>query len=143
VSFLLDTNVLSEWVKPLPDPGLIAWLADADEDRVFISAVTLAELNHGVERLAQGQRRSRLEAWLHEDLPLRFEGRILPVDEPVARAWGAITARRDAIGRPIGAMDAFIAATAEVHGLALVTRNVQDFEASVGTLLNPWTGQAK
>jgi hypothetical protein len=143
VSFLLDTNVLSEWIKPLPDPGLIAWLGYVDEDRVFISAITLAELSHGVERLAQGQRRSRLEAWLREDLPLRFEGRILPVDEAVARTWGAITARRAAIGRPIGAMDGFIAATAEIHDLALVTRNVPDFEASARTLLNPWTGKSK
>jgi predicted nucleic acid-binding protein len=141
VSFLLDTNVLSEWVKPRPDPGVIAWLAETDEDRVFISAVTLAELNYGVDRMPPGQRRSRLQSWLEEELSLRFESRILPVDARVARTWGAITARREVMGRPIGVMDAFIAATAQAHDLALVTRNVSDFYASAQAVVNPWSGR--
>ena len=73
MSFLLDTNVVSEWVKPRPHPGVITWLAEADEDRVFLSVVTLAELRHGVERMAAGSRRARLDVWLREELPLRFE----------------------------------------------------------------------
>jgi toxin FitB len=138
VSFLLDTNVVSEWVKPRPDPGVVAWLAEVDEDRVFISVVALAELRHGVERLEHGRRRERLDAWLRDELPLRFEGRVLAVDAAVAEAWGREVARRDEMGRPIGAMDAFIAATAQVHELTLVTRNVLDFEPSVKTIVNPW-----
>jgi hypothetical protein len=138
LSFLLDTNVLSEWVKPRPNPGVIAWLADVDEDRVFISVVTLAELRHGVERLALGTRRDRLEAWLRDALPLRFEGRILPIDLAIADEWGKLVARRHTLGRPIGVMDAFLAATAETHALALVTRNRSDFDASVTTVIDPW-----
>jgi predicted nucleic acid-binding protein len=138
VSFLLDTNVVSEWARPSPDPGVVAWLAAVDEDRVFLSVVTLAELRYGIDRLPAGLRRQRLEEWLEGDLPLRFEGRLLPIDVGVADAWGRIAALREARGRPISTMDAFIAATAEAHALTLVTRNATDFESSVTRLLNPW-----
>jgi toxin FitB len=138
VSFLLDTNAVSEWVKPRPNPGLIGWMESADEDRIFISVVSLAELRYGVERMAAGSRRSRLEQWLQHELPLRFEDRILPVDANVAEAWGRTVSRSEAVGRPIGAMDAFLAATAETHRLTLVTRNVSDFPL-LKPVLNPWT----
>ena len=140
MTFLLDTNVVSEWKKPAPDAGVIAWLANADEDRTFLSVVTLAELRYGIDRLPDGKRRSLLDHWLTHDLPTRFESRILPVDPAVADAWGIVLARRAATGRPISAMDAFMAATAQVHKLTLVTRNVSDFEASVASIVNPWTG---
>ena len=139
MSFLLDTNVVSEWVKPRPEPGVVAWLADVDEDRVFLSVITLGELRHGIEGLAAGRRRSRLDAWLRDELPLRFEGRVLPIDAAVADAWGTIVARRDRAGHPIGSLDALIAATAEVHALTLVTRNASDFRSSVKVVFDPWT----
>jgi toxin FitB len=138
LNFLLDTNVVSEWTRPRPNPGVIEWLAQVDEDRVFMSVITLAELRHGVERLPAGKRRNQLDQWLRETLPLRFEGRILSVDEPMADACGGIVAHRDGIGRPIHAMDALIAATAKVHRLTIVTRNVDDFEPSVDAI-NPWS----
>jgi predicted nucleic acid-binding protein len=138
VSFLLDTNVVSEWVKTRPDPQVVAWLADVDEDAVFMSVVTFAELHHGIERLPAGRRRALLDQWLREELPLRFDGRVLSVDAAVANAWGAIVAQRERAGRPIGTMDAFLAATAEVHDLTLVTRNASDFKSSVKTIYNPW-----
>ncbi len=138
MSFLLDTNVVSEWVKPKPDPAVVAWLAEADEDRVFLSVVSLAELRHGIDRLAAGKRRRGLDTWLREELPLRFEGRVLPVDQAIADRWGELVARRDAVGRPIAVMDAFIAATASVHGLTLVTRNTADFQLVVRQIVNPW-----
>jgi len=109
----------------------------ADEDRTFLSVVTLAELTYGVERMPAGARRSRLERWLLEELPLRFEHRILPVDEKIAQAWGKTIARCEAAGRPLGAMDAFLAATAEVHRLTLVTRNLGHFPM-LKAVLNPW-----
>ena len=87
MTFLLDTNVISEWTKPRPDSGLIAWLAAVDEDRTFISVVTLAEIRYGIARAARGRRRDRLEAWLRDELPLRFEGRVLPIDAVTADAW--------------------------------------------------------
>jgi hypothetical protein len=138
VSFLLDTNVVSEWVKPQPNAGVIAWLAEVDEDRVFLSVVTLAEIRHGIERLPASARRKRLDTWLRDELPLRFEGRVLSIDEAVADSWGKVVASREASGRPIGVMDAFIAATANVHALKLVTRNEADFKSAVKEIVNPW-----
>jgi predicted nucleic acid-binding protein len=138
VGFLLDTNAVSEWVKPRPNPGVIDWMEMADEDRIFISVISLAELRYGVERMAAARRRSQLERWLQDELPLRFESRVLPVDNTVAEAWGRTVSRAEAAGRPIGAMDAFLAATAETHQLTLVTRNVSDFPL-LKAVLNPWT----
>jgi predicted nucleic acid-binding protein len=137
VNFLLDTNAVSEWVKPRPNAGLIRWMEAADEDRVFLSVISLAELRYGVERMAAGARRTRLEQWLLRELPLRFEGRILPVNHKIAEAWGRTVSRCEAMGRPVGAMDAFLSATAEIHRLTLVTRNVSDFPA-LKAVLNPW-----
>jgi predicted nucleic acid-binding protein len=139
VNFLLDTNLVSEWTKPRPNPGVVSWLADADEDRVFISVVTIAELRHGVERLAIGRRRKRLNEWIEGELLFRFDERILPIDAATADAWGRIVAHREGLGRPIGTMDAFIAATAQVHKLTLATRNQTDFEASVAAVVHPWS----
>jgi toxin FitB len=139
VNFLLDTNLVSEWTKPRPNPGVVSWLADADEDRVFISVVTIAELRHGVERLAIGRRRKLLNEWIEGELLFRFDERILPIDAATADAWGRIVAHREGLGRPIGTMDAFIAATAQVHKLTLATRNQTDFEASVAAVVNPWS----
>jgi toxin FitB len=137
MSFLLDTNVVSEWVKLRPNSGVVAWLAGVDEDRV-LSVIALAELRYGVERMTPGSRQERLEGWLRDELPSRFKGRVLPVDNAVADAWGKLVARSEAVGRPIGAMDAFIAAVAETNGLTLVTRNASDFRSSNVAGVNPW-----
>ena len=136
--FLLDTNVVSEWVKPQPNAALSAWLAAADEDALYISVVTIAELRRGAERLPAGRRRKAIEAWLHRDILLRFEQRLLPVDVATAEAWGRVTALADDLGRPIGSMDAFIAATANIYSLALVTRDDADFRSVVKSVVNPW-----
>jgi toxin FitB len=141
IPFLLDTNVVAEWVKARPNPGVVAWLERAEEDRIFISVVTLAELRRGIERMAAGGGRKRLDEWLRNQLMLRFDGRVLPVDLVVADSWGRLVARCEASGRPIGAMDAFIAATAEVHRLTLVTHNVTDFETALPAVVNPWNEQ--
>lgn len=139
MSFLVDTNVVSEWVKPRPNPGVVAWLAGTDEDQVFLSVVTLAELRHGVERLAAGRRQKQLRAWLENDLPARFEGRVLSIDAAIADACGKLVAKSEAAGRSLEAMDAFLAATAEVHQLTLVTCNTRHFHSIWKALLNPWS----
>lgn len=138
MSFLLDTNVVSEWTKPRPNPGVVEWLGQVDEDEVFLSVVTFAELRHGIERLPVSTRRRQLDEWLRNELPVRFEARIVGVDGAIADEWGRLVARRGGRGRPIQAMDALIAATAQVHRLTLVTRNTADFHPSVKSILNPW-----
>jgi predicted nucleic acid-binding protein len=138
MSFLVDTNVVSEWVKPVPNPGVTAWLANTDEDLVFLSVVTLTELRYGIERMPKGRRQKQLSGWLENELSLRFEGRILAIDGAIADACGRIVAKSEAAGRPIEALDALLAATAEVHQLTLVTRNTSHFQPVLKALLNPW-----
>lgn len=138
MTFLLDTNVVSEGMKPRPDPAVIRWLADVDEDRTFISVITLAELRFGIETMGESSRRRLIDEWLRHELPQRFEGRIIAVDEAIADAWGKAVAHRKSLGRRIEAMDALIAATAQVRQLTVVTRNTSDFAGSVKTLVNPW-----
>lgn len=138
MSFLLDTNVVSEWHKPKPDPGPAAWLADVDEDRLFLSVVTFTELRYGMNRLPRSHRRDLLDRWINFDLRDRFIDRIIPVDEEIAFVCGEVLAEREAIGRPMDIMDAFIAATARSIGLSLVTRNEADFRGTVPDIINPW-----
>jgi len=138
VSYLLDTNVVSEWVKPRPDPHLGMWLDEVNDEQVFLSVVSLAEIRRGIELMAVGTRRDRLAGWLSNELPERFERRVLSIDAAIADAWGVIMARarRDGIG--LDTMDAFLAATADVYGMTLVTRNTSDFVRLGVVLLNPW-----
>jgi toxin FitB len=126
--WLIDTNIVSEWVKPRPDVGVVRWLDEVDEDRIFLSVISLAEIRFGVERLAPGRRRTRLDAWLREELPARFERRIVPVDGEVADACGHLLARVLEAGRGLGAMDALIAAACVACDLVLATRNLADFD---------------
>jgi toxin FitB len=138
VTYVLDTNVISEVVRPRPDANVINWLDETDEDRLYLSVVALAELRRGVELMPPGRRRNALTVWLTEDLPARFDGRVLPVDRTVADAWGTVMARARRAGVGLSSMDGFFAATADVHGFTLVTRNVSDFRALGISLLNPW-----
>ena len=138
MSYLLDTNVVSEWVRPRPAAAVVAWLAQANEDELFLSVCTLAELHFGVAAMPKGRRRDHLEDWLRNDLVARFDGRIVPVDLLTAAAWGEISAAAKRKGRPIDVMDGLIAATAEVHDMTVVTRNSTDFQAVGVPLFNPW-----
>jgi toxin FitB len=140
MSFLLDTNAISEWVKPRPDPGIAAWLDDVDEDRTYLSVITLGELRKGVDRLAGGRRRDRLDQWLTSELPERFGERMLPVDAAITEQWGRLLAQAETAGTPVGSTDALIAATAKVHGLQVVTRNVGHFRHTGVDVISPWLG---
>jgi predicted nucleic acid-binding protein len=139
VTFLLDTNVLSEVTKPRPDAAVLQFLHEADEDRLFVSAVTLAEIHRGIALMPEGGRRRTLEAWVAGDFSARFRGRILPVDGSVAEAWGRIMGDTRRRGFAMHVMDGFIAATAKSHGLTIVTRNISDFADLGLTLFNPWS----
>lgn len=138
--FLLDTSVISEWVKARPAQNVVTWLATIDEDRVFLSVASCGGIHRGIELLPAGRRRDRLtSSWPTSDLTARFDGRILGIDRQVAEAWGQLMARAQRGGIALGTMDAFFAATAEVHGLTLVTRNTRDFEALAIALFDPWS----
>ena len=138
MSFLPDTNTISEWVKPRPDPGVVRWFDQIDEDRTHLSVITLGELRKGINRLADSRRRNRLDDWLSNELPSRFGNRILPVNAAIADEWGQLLARADTAGTPINGTDALIAATAIAHRLQVVTRNVNHFQPANVDILCPW-----
>jgi predicted nucleic acid-binding protein len=139
VSYLLDTCVLSELVRPAPDPGVVKWARAHDELEMYISVLTIGELTRGVEKLGKSRRKEQLRRWLEHDLSERFKGRVLPVDSSVAAAWGAMTAAAERVGVTVPAVDGLIAATAAVAGLAVVTLNVADMQATGVRLVNPWS----
>ena len=135
---LLDTNVLSEVTKPRPDEGVMSWLHGLDEDRTFISVISIAEIRRGVALMDAGRRRDALGEWLAHDLPQRFEDRIIPVDGAVALAWGDLMAVAKRSGRGLSSMDGLIAATTTAHQLTLATRNTRDFEGWGIEIIDPW-----
>ena len=137
---VLDTNVLSEALKPLPSGIVLGWLAAQEPPSVFTTTITLAEILYGVEGLPPGKRRMRLLAGVEKMFAQEFEGRILPFDEGAARTFAGIVAARDAAGRPISQFDAMIAAIARSHRAAVATRNTADFEHCGIRIINPWTG---
>lgn len=139
MSFLLDTTVVSEWVKPRPNTGVVSWLAAIDEDQACLSVVTITELRYGIERLPAGARRKRVDDWLERDLLARFDARILPIDFIVANQCGRLVARSESLGQPMEPRDAFIGATAEAYGLTLVTRNTSHFQPALKAVFSPWT----
>lgn len=136
MSGLLDTNVLSELVRPAPDPGVVAWVRSVPDTTLHVSVLSLGELRRGIERLPDSARRERLRVWLEHDLPTWFEGRVLSVDVKVAEVWGRMLARA---GRPLPSIDSLLAATALVHGLRVVTRNVRDYADTGVEVFNPWS----
>ena len=138
MSWLLDTCVLSEYAKKTPAPQVIAWLDEQDETSLFISVISLGEIEKGILKLrATDPRRSqKLTAWLGK-VEQRFAGRILPLDAAALHVWAQIAAHAELAGQPLPVMDGLIMATAQCHGLTVVTRNVQDF-APFPQVFNPW-----
>ena len=114
---------------------MVTWFEDRPATTLYISVLTLGEIRKGIEALGKGRRKLRLLDWIETDLPAFFGGRILPIDEAVADCWGRLLG---AAGRPLPAIDSLLAATALTHGLALVTRNVDDFPHPDLEVTNPW-----
>jgi len=135
---LIDTNVISETVKPLPNPAVLAWLAEQTPADLYLAAPVLAELFRGAHRHPDKARRTKLIAWISEDLRTQFEGRILSFGDAAAQAWGRIMGEGDRAGTRRSAFDAQIAAIAHVHGLTLATRNEKDFAGLGLPVVNPW-----
>jgi toxin FitB len=135
--FLLDTNIISELVRPRPAPEVRDWVAATDESLLFLSVLTLGEIRKGVTSLRDETRRAVLEVWLASDLALRFAGRILVIDEAVADRWGRLSAQTGP-KRPLPVIGGLLAATALHHNLTLVTRNTKDVVATGVPMINPW-----
>ena len=138
MSWLLDTCALSEYVRKTPAPEVIRWLDEQDEASLFISVISLGEIEKGILKLrASDPRRSqKLTDWLGK-VEQRFAGRILPLDAAALHVWAQIAATAELAGQPLPVMDGLIMATAQCHGLTIVTRNVQDF-TPYPQVFNPW-----
>ena len=143
MNYLLDTCVLSELRKNPADSGLVGWIQEADEARLYLSVLSIGEIQRGIARLDEGRRKQALQHWLEIDLLTRFAGRILPIDLDAALEWGLVGARHERSGRHAPVSDSVIAATAIAHNLALVTRNEKDFRGYRLKVLNPWVGSRR
>jgi toxin FitB len=135
---LLDTNIISEVMAENSSQDVVAWLDAQHRQELFLSAITLLELQYGIERMSAGTRRLKLEMTVERIVCELYAGRICAVDSAVARAAGQARVRRERLGRPITVADAAIAATAITHGFSLATRNIKDFEGLDLELINPF-----
>jgi tRNA(fMet)-specific endonuclease VapC len=138
VNYLLDTCVLSEFTRHQPAQRVVEWLDSIDEDKLLISAITIGEIQHGIERMPDSHRKTELLVWMNNGLLQRFSGRMIAIDAPTMILWGSLTARMEATGQPMGVMDSLIAASALQNNLIVATRNVADFLSSGVQVINPW-----
>jgi hypothetical protein len=140
LAFLVDTCVLSELIKKRPNPLVVRWVDDAEEETLYLSVLTIGELQKGVAKLRPSAKRRTLERWVGTDLPARFVRRILPISIEVAVRWGELCGESERRAEPLPVIDALIAATALASNLTVVTRNTTDLRRTGVKLLNPWPG---
>jgi predicted nucleic acid-binding protein len=136
--YLLDTNVISELIKPRPEPRVQTWIDATDESLLFLSVLTMGEIRKGIVKLVDRGRRVTLESWYDSVLSLRFEGRILPIDRAVADRWGRLAGEAVVRKAPLPVIDSLLVATALHHDMTLVTRNTKDAARTHVSLFNPW-----
>ncbi len=137
MSYLLDTNVISETIRRKPNRAVISWLDQIPGEALFVSVLTLGEVRKGIESLGDKKRQEKLRVWLGHELPAWFEGRVLSIDLAVAERWGRLLAE---MHRPVPTIDSLLAATALRYELRLVTRNFDDFKYPGLEVINPWFG---
>ncbi|MGA9542961.1 MAG: type II toxin-antitoxin system VapC family toxin [Candidatus Sulfotelmatobacter sp.] len=138
MSYLLDTNCISEPTRDRPEPRVLSWLDAVDESQLYLSVLTLGEIRKGASALPESRRRSHLEVWLERQVKVRFSGRILPISDDIAERWGWLAAEAKIRGRSLPVIDGLLAATALHHNLVLVSRNITDFLVTRVPILNPW-----
>ena len=138
MKYLLDTCVISELVSKRPNQAVIDWIDSIDDEHIYLSVITIGEIKKGIEKLPDSARKEQLAEWLEENLLSRFPGRIVGVETSVMLTWRTLTAKLEQQGTPMPAIDSLIAAIAMYGNITLVTRNVQDFQKTSVSLLNPW-----
>lgn len=138
MKYLLDTCVLSDGARPRQFPELVKWLGAQGTEDLAIGALTGGELRYGIQRLPSGRQRERLKTWLDSELLQVFAERVLPIDGPIADAWALLRASGEEMGRELPIVDGLLLATAQVHGLTFVTRNLADVENRGVAVLSPY-----
>lgn len=135
MSYLLDTNVVSETIRKQANRQVTGWLEKIPPHALFVSVLTMGEIRRGIDRLPDDKKRKELAVWLEHELPAWFEDRVLPIDLAVADRWGRLLAQ---VGRPVPSIDSLLAATALKYKLRLVTRNAKDFDYPGLEVIDPW-----
>ena len=138
MKYLLDTCVISELIIKNPSHKVITWISKTEENKLFISVLTIGEIHKGIEKLPQSKKKDFLHHWVTFDLKERFKNRIINFDLQAAAVWGKIQAQAERAGKVMPTIDAQIAATGICNDLIVVTRNTSDMENSGVSLYNPW-----
>lgn len=135
MSYLIDTNVLSELVRPTPSKKVVSWFENVPDESLYLSVLTLGEIRKDVEKIQDKSKREKLRIWLEHEIPNWFGSRILAIDLKITDRWGKMLAQ---LKQPAPAIDSLIAATAIQHNLSVVTRNIDDFDFPALDVINPW-----
>ncbi|MDJ0756491.1 MAG: type II toxin-antitoxin system VapC family toxin [Ardenticatenaceae bacterium] len=138
MNYLLDTNIISEFTKSQPDYAVQTWLETHQNEALYLSVITIGEIQQGIVRLPPSKRQQDLLEWLNQTILVLYAPFILPIDQECMLQWGTLTGNLIRKGQKIAVMDGLIAATALRHQLTLVTRNISDFVHTGLSLVNPW-----
>lgn len=138
MKFLLDTCIISELIKSKPNKRVVSWIRKHDEENYYLSVLTLGEIQKGIEKVQDIERKKTLHLWVEHDLRERFRNKILAIDTKVAMIWGQIQGKAETLGKPMPTLDGLIAATALAYNLMVATRNISDMKQSGVALINPW-----
>lgn len=138
MNYILDTNIVSELIVKRPNQKVVEWLKGIDINNIFLSVITIGEIKKGIEKLPESQRKQNIQDWFENDLLIRFDGRILPLDLSVMLLWGELVGQLEKKGRKLPPLDSLIAATTKYHNYTLVTRNEKDFEGIEIMVFNPF-----
>jgi len=138
LKYLLDTNIISEFISKIPNKNVIDYILALDENDLYLSVITIGEIKAGIEKLDNGSKKEKLLHWLENDLLDRFQNRIIDIDTEVMLQWGAINNRLKQLGKPLPIMDSLIGATSEIRDFILITRNEKDFKNLNIKVVNPF-----
>ena len=138
MNYIIDTCVVSELIKPFPCEAVVEWINQQEEATLYLSVITLGEIQKGISKLPENTKKANLQSWLDTELKWRFGNRVLSVDHVVAKEWGSIQGTSEKSGRKMPVVDCLIAATARVHSMAVVTRNIVDMKIPGLEIINPW-----
>lgn len=137
--YLLDTNIISEFISKTPNQNVINYILPLDENDLYLSVITIGEIKTGIEKLEYGSKKEKLLHWLENDLLNRFEDRIVDIDTSIMLQWGVINNKLKKLGKPLPIIDSLIGATSEIKDFILITRNEKDFQNLNIKIVNPFS----
>ena len=138
MQYILDTNIISEFISRTPNQKVIDYILTLNENDIYLSVITIGEIKAGVEKLADGQKKDKLLYWLEHDLLVRFENRIIDIDTEIMLQWAIVNTKLKQLGKPLPIMDSLIGATSQVKDMVLLTRNEKDFKNLDIRMVNPF-----